>query len=364
MSNITTITEYSPLETALLELESKYKGVIFDVSTPKGLKEAKEARAAIRDPRFKIEKIRKELKAPALDYSRRIDAEAKDITARLVAMEDPIDAQIKEEEQRAEREKAEKAAAELARVNGIKYRIGEILGLSGGLVDLSIEQIAGRIETANAIQIDDSFAEFKTEAEDAQRQTIESLLRAEKQKRDAFELEQRNQELLRKQAEMEAELAALRAAKEPPKVLGMDMPNARVNAQFEVEQDPEFMPMPIETAQQFIEEWSGGQGAMAKKQESDAVIHESVPEDVTRLIDPNDQYTTDLFDAGNTVESVGAAQVIINAHQLRLLNTIAQEFDEIGLMEVSEDAELPDGAGLYAFDPKDPSSGVVFLPKE
>lgn len=100
-----TITEYSETEAALAILREQY-GKSYDVTTPAGMKDAKEARARVKGYRVALEKLRVEIKAPALDRCRLIDEEAKRITTELLAIEEPIDATIKAQEARKEAEKA------------------------------------------------------------------------------------------------------------------------------------------------------------------------------------------------------------------------------------------------------------------
>lgn len=113
------IAEFDAVEAGLSDLEQKYKGVAFPVATTKGMAEAIAARAACRTPRVKVEKVRKDAKAPVLALGRSIDSRAAEITARLVALEDPIDDQIKAEEARKEAERAEKARIERERLAAI-----------------------------------------------------------------------------------------------------------------------------------------------------------------------------------------------------------------------------------------------------
>ncbi|SPU49870.1 Uncharacterised protein [Bordetella trematum] len=58
------IKQYSPIEAGLAKLREQFAGVVFDVTTTKGLEDAKAARQAIRAPRYELEKARKALKAP------------------------------------------------------------------------------------------------------------------------------------------------------------------------------------------------------------------------------------------------------------------------------------------------------------
>jgi myosin heavy subunit len=108
----TQIAEYSKTAAALAELHSIYHNAVYDVTTTKGMKEAKEGRAELRTLRTDLEKMRVSIKAPALERCRLIDAEAKEITAKIASLEDPIDAQIKAEENREKEAAMAKAIAE------------------------------------------------------------------------------------------------------------------------------------------------------------------------------------------------------------------------------------------------------------
>ena len=117
MNQALQIIEYKPTAAALAELEVKYRGIVFDVATAKGLTEAKAARAEIRGYRVDLEKMRKELKADVLEKGRLIDGEAKRITAELEALEEPIDGQIKAKELCKEQDRqAQEAALRAERV--------------------------------------------------------------------------------------------------------------------------------------------------------------------------------------------------------------------------------------------------------
>ena len=108
----TQIVEYSVTAAALADLSDIYHGVVYDVTTLKGMQDAKEGRAELRTYRTDLEKMRVAIKSPALERCRLIDAEAKDITAKLLALESPIDAQIKLEENKEKEAAMAKAIAE------------------------------------------------------------------------------------------------------------------------------------------------------------------------------------------------------------------------------------------------------------
>lgn len=112
----TEIVEYSKTEAALADLGQRYKGVVFDVTTREGMQAAIKGRAEIRKYRTSLEDLRKAIKAPALRRCQVIDEEARRITKELLALEEPIDEQIKKEEQRKLDEKMAAQRAEEARL--------------------------------------------------------------------------------------------------------------------------------------------------------------------------------------------------------------------------------------------------------
>jgi hypothetical protein len=143
----TSIAEYHPVEAGLAVLREKYEGVVFDVATANGLDDARKARAEIREPRYECEKIRKCLKAPALEYSRRIDTEAARITTELEKLEIPIDDVIKREEAAAEARREQKRQAEQAQQAAYRHTVDTIaswpLSCLGSTADEIREAIAG-----------------------------------------------------------------------------------------------------------------------------------------------------------------------------------------------------------------------------
>lgn len=154
----TSIAEYTETAAALAELSSRYRGVVFDVSTGKGMTEAKAARAELRTYRVNLEKKRVEIKAPALERCRAIDSEAKRITAELSALEDPIDETIKAEEQRKEREREAREAAERERQEARLLKFQAIRELPLKAVNATADEIRAVIAEAEGIDLE-SFEE-------------------------------------------------------------------------------------------------------------------------------------------------------------------------------------------------------------
>lgn len=215
----TAIAEYSATDGALTELRQKYDTVVFDVATTKGMAQAKEARAELRGYRVTLEKTRVEIKAPALERCRQIDSEAKRITAELESLEQPIDAQIKREEDRKAIEKAEKERAERERVEAISARFNAIRAIPLAAVGVTSTEILAQISAAEAADLtgipDDLQAAAQYEvrlAVTALRAALDRALSAEEEqariKAERAELEHLRAEQAAVQAERERLAAA------------------------------------------------------------------------------------------------------------------------------------------------------------
>lgn len=202
------IVEYNQTAAAIAVLREKHS-VAFDVTTTKGMSAAKEARAEVRGYRVALEKLRVELKAPALERTRLIDAEAKRITAELLAIEEPIDAVIKAEEARKEAEKAAKARAEAARLAGIATKISAIRNRVSAVANHPATVIQAELEQTRTLGLTaGEFHELLPDAQTALAETI-SALDAALNARRLYEAEQ-----ARIKAEQEAEAARIQAERE------------------------------------------------------------------------------------------------------------------------------------------------------
>lgn len=121
------MNEFDKLSAGLDALAKHYPvDLVYDVSTGAGMQEAKDHRAAWREPRLTVERLRKQAKAPVIALGKNIDARAAWLTEQLLIGETPIDQQIKVEEARKEAEKQARVMAELERVQKIEDAIGEI----------------------------------------------------------------------------------------------------------------------------------------------------------------------------------------------------------------------------------------------
>jgi colicin import membrane protein len=156
----TAIADYSPTAAGLATLRQRFSGVIFDLSTTAGNKEARAARSELVSLRTSLEAKRVEIKAPVLERTRLIDAEAKRLTAAILELENPIDAQIKAEEKRkaeikaeAERIAAEQARALAARreaqmdcITGLNNLVAKGFGYSVSKLAACIEELETEVQ--------------------------------------------------------------------------------------------------------------------------------------------------------------------------------------------------------------------------
>lgn len=228
----TEIASYSPTKAALAQLASKYTGLVFDVTKPEGMRDAKEAKKEIAVHRITLEKARVAEKAEALEYGRYVDSEAKKISEQLAALEDPITAQIEVETKREQREREEKVRLEVERLAkeeadrkaAEEARLAaERAEIAKARAELAAKEQA-QAEAARLAQqkIDDEQRAARQKIEDEQRVArakIEAEEREAKTRRDAEEARlqkirdealarERTEDERRRKAEAEAEAAA------------------------------------------------------------------------------------------------------------------------------------------------------------
>ena len=112
----TEIAAYNPTKAALVDLAARYKGLVFEVTTPKGMAEAKAAYKDINQHSIALEAARKREKEESLAYGRWVDSEAKRISEQLDVLRLPIKDQIETETKREERERQAAIKAEQDRI--------------------------------------------------------------------------------------------------------------------------------------------------------------------------------------------------------------------------------------------------------
>jgi hypothetical protein len=182
------LIEYNPTEAALADLRRRFGNVVFDISTTKGNKEARAARKELVGLRANLEAKRKALKAPAIERSRLIDAEAARIKCEIEALEEPIDAQIKADEARQETERQAKAEKSAQRIAGHQAALDALRGIAVRSVGDTAEELAKTIEMLDATEISADWEEFQPLAQRAKDYGI-ATLRGLQEKAAAVEAE-------------------------------------------------------------------------------------------------------------------------------------------------------------------------------
>lgn len=146
----TTIIEYSPTAAALAKMREKFFGATYEVATTAGMDAAKRDRRELVTLRTDLEKKRVEIKAPALERCKQIDAEAKRITAEIESLEKPIDDQIKAEEAKKEAIRLEKERQAAAAQKILDDKILEIGKLPLRCIGKTAEEIQLFLATLEA----------------------------------------------------------------------------------------------------------------------------------------------------------------------------------------------------------------------
>ena len=206
------IDAYSATERGLAELRARLTGRVYDVTTGKGMDEARKDRAECRSLRVNLEAKRKEIKAPALDYCRRIDSEAKRFTAEIEQMEDPIDQQIKAEEARKEAARAERERAEAERLAAISAQIDRVRNMPSLYVTATPAVISEAIAELQGMDLNALFDDVhRPRAVEAQQAAIDTLTALHSERLAAIAEAAR---LAAERAELERIEAATRAARE------------------------------------------------------------------------------------------------------------------------------------------------------
>ncbi len=209
-TELTTIPEYTKSAQGLAELRRRLGSLVYDVTTTKGMTEAKKDRAIARELRINLEAERVRIKAPALERCRAIDAEAKRLTAEIVELEDPIDQAVKAEESRKEREKAERERIVAEKVDARNRRFDAIRAQPLRAVNATAAQIEQFIAEAEAVDVSD-FDGVTLAAAKHERLLAIAALRAAL---DARRLEDVKAEQVRKDLEELDRLRAERAAQQ------------------------------------------------------------------------------------------------------------------------------------------------------
>jgi colicin import membrane protein len=167
------IVRYNRTAASLAELKARLSGAKYDLTTTAGDKAARAARQELVTLRSSLERKRAEFKAPALAFGKAIDSEAARLKAEILALEEPIDVQIRADEERREKERQAKAA----RIERLQAEIEAIRAqaAAGAFAD-SADEIRALLAACEATDVSEAvFAEFATPARLAKEQSAAAL---------------------------------------------------------------------------------------------------------------------------------------------------------------------------------------------
>jgi len=157
--------------------------VVFDVSTAEGLTDAKNARRTIREVRYALQTTTKDVLVPYQDAVKQAQARVNQVKEfgatlgeRVLAVEDPVDQVIKNEEKRQKDEKERIAQVERERVEKIQNRITHFRTVAAAYAARSAADIAEVLERVKlSVILPEEYAEFEGEATIARDNAIEQL---------------------------------------------------------------------------------------------------------------------------------------------------------------------------------------------
>jgi len=160
------IVQYSVSDVAIIELSTKYQGM--EIKDRESYQAVVTGIAEIRSIRVSVEKRRKELKADAISWGRKVDTEAKRLTALLRPIEDNLRNLKQATDDEKATIKAEKEQAEQNRVEAIKAKIAAFppdMATMPKLLGMTALEIRELQDVLNETEVDIKvFEEFTQEA--------------------------------------------------------------------------------------------------------------------------------------------------------------------------------------------------------
>ena len=238
------IIEYGVTDSALAELKAKYADM--PMATRTDYRALMAGIHETRGLRTSVEKHRKMLKADSLAWGRKVDAEAKRITAALTEIEVPMKELKLAEDARIAEEVYENERVAKQRIDDLKALIDERFGqhLLTDLAEQPITQIHDAIAKASAYEIDNTYQDFTREAGDAQDIIVHEMKAVlwRRMKRDEEDKSRAEEDarLAKEREKLEADKAALRE-KQAIEHAKLDADRKKMEAEQKAKHDEEMM---------------------------------------------------------------------------------------------------------------------------
>lgn len=186
----TVIAQFKEAEAGLQAMADRYRDVVYDVTTTKGMKEAIAARAELRDDgRRMLTRTEKKVKDDVNELKQVMSAEVERLIAIVKPVEDAIDAQIKVEETRKATEKAERERKETERIAAHQANIAQLRGYVARAEGQPLAAIQGAIVALNELTFGEEWEEFAQAAGEARDATVTALQALVKQEEQRIENE-------------------------------------------------------------------------------------------------------------------------------------------------------------------------------
>jgi len=146
------IAAFSEFRSQLATLKHDNSKAVFNYTDPKGNKEARSHIYKLRQTKSAVDKVRKEQKQESLDYGRRVDQQAREISEEIEGMIELHEVPLREIE-----------VKEAARVAGIKERMATMEAYAH-IDEFTSDDVKALLAGVEAFAIDDSLQEFQAEA--------------------------------------------------------------------------------------------------------------------------------------------------------------------------------------------------------
>lgn len=230
--------------------EFKKKHTVLAVSNNKERNIVQKGITELTTLRTNIEKRRKVLKADALEFGRKVDAEAARVTGLIEAVEQPLKDVKQAYDDEKERSRLEAVVKEQERIEEINTRIASIRNSAAGFINCHSYVIDERIVSFTNIYMDENddfnYMEFAAAAQEAKETALNDLriLSVERRQieREKAEEEKRQEQAAADRIKLEAEQATLRAeqqAFEEKQAAARQAEESRIAAAQKAERDAE-----------------------------------------------------------------------------------------------------------------------------
>ena len=196
------IAVYDEFRAQLAELKDHNGSLVFDYESPKGNRDARSHVYKLRQTKAAVEKARKDEKAASLEYGRRVDEQAKEISAEIEAMIEVHQRPLDEIEQR-EKDRQSKHLARLEQMRALATPSNE---------PLTVKQLRDRLADLESYALGAHWEEFEVDAARAKDEGV-SALRSQIAAREKWEADQadlarlREEQVRREREEREARIA-------------------------------------------------------------------------------------------------------------------------------------------------------------